>query len=120
MGIIDVHHHWVNEPDYLDRLLVEMDRLGIERAGLIAMGRPFQRLFLTAPEPTGCVNNPDVVDAVAARPDRFFGYGFLRLGQDGPELAELPETAKARVSNSAGMIDFMAVSRLKGCPRADQ
>ena len=34
----DVHHHWVNEPGYIDRLLREMDRLGIERTVLIAMG----------------------------------------------------------------------------------
>ena len=49
MAIIDVHHHWINEADYLDHLLREMDRLGVERAGLMALGAPFQRLFLTVP-----------------------------------------------------------------------
>lgn len=88
MAIIDVHHHWVNEPGYLDGLLAEMDRLGIERTGLIAMGRPFQRLFLTRAEPAGCADNRDLADVLAARSDRFYGYGFFRLGHDAPELVD--------------------------------
>ena len=39
-GIIDVHHHYICEHGYLDGLLREMDRLGIEKAGLMAMGPP--------------------------------------------------------------------------------
>ncbi len=70
------------------KAIEEMDRLGIERAGLIAMGRPFQRLFLTAPEPAGCVENRDLAAVLSQRPDRFFGYGFLRLGCDAPELVD--------------------------------
>jgi hypothetical protein len=46
MGVIDVHHHWVNEANYIDRLLREMDRLEIEKIGLIALGIPFRRVFL--------------------------------------------------------------------------
>ncbi len=88
MPIIDVHHHWVNEPDYLDRLLAEMDRLEIERVGLIALGKPFQRLFLTRPEPAGCADNDALEGVLAKRSDRFFGYGFFRLGSDPPELVD--------------------------------
>lgn len=86
--IIDVHHHWVNEVDYLDRLLVEMDRLGIERAGLIALGAPFRRLFLTQPQPVGCCSNQDLVPILKKHADRFFGYGFFRLGHDRVELID--------------------------------
>lgn len=83
-----MHHHWVNEDGYLCKLLYEMDRLGIERACLMAMGRPFQRLFLTAPEPSGCVENADLARALREQPDRFWGYGFVRLGHDRPELVD--------------------------------
>ncbi len=88
MAVIDIHHHWVNEPNYLERLLAEMDRLGIEKVGLIALGAPFRRLFLAEPEPTGCADNDALADAVGRWPDRFFGYGFLRLGSDGPEAID--------------------------------
>ena len=88
MRIIDVHHHWVNEPDYLTRLLHEMDRLEIEKAGLMAMGVPFRKLFLTQAEPVGCCDNSDLAKVVARQKDRFFGYGFCRLGQDGPDLID--------------------------------
>ncbi len=85
VGIIDVHHHWINEPDYLDHLLREMDRLDVERAGLMAMGKLFQRLFLTQSEPSGCVDNDDLARVIAKRSDRFFGYGYFRIGEDPPE-----------------------------------
>lgn len=88
MPTIDMHHHWVNEAGYLDGLLAEMDRLEIERLGLIAMGKPFQRLFLTQPEPAGCVDNRDVAAVLSERPDRFFGYGFHWLGHDEPRLVD--------------------------------
>jgi predicted TIM-barrel fold metal-dependent hydrolase len=88
MSIIDVHHHWINEPDYLEHLLREMDRLEIDRAGLMAMGAPFRRLFVTQPEPTGCVDNRDVAAVLRTRADRFFGYGFFHLGRDRPDLID--------------------------------
>lgn len=88
MPVIDVHHHWVNETDYLDRLLGEMDRLGIERVGLIALGEPFRRLFLTQPRPAGCADNRSLAGVLAKRSDRFFGYGFYRFGSDSPELID--------------------------------
>lgn len=88
MKIIDIHHHWVNEDGYIDRLIAAMDLLGIEQLGLIALGKPFQRLFLTSPEPVGCSDNHDLIKAVREWPDRFFGYGFFHLGKDAPELID--------------------------------
>lgn len=86
--IIDVHHHWVNERNYLARLLREMDRLKIERLGLMALGPPFRRLFLKEKEPFGCCDNHDLARVLEAERDRFFGYGFFRLGYDDPELID--------------------------------
>jgi len=79
-GVIDIHHHWINEEGYLDRLLVAMDRSGVERTGLIAMGRVGRELFLSTGVASGCVSDEDVAAAVRRRPDRFFGYGFMRPG----------------------------------------
>lgn len=81
----DVHHHWVNETGYIDRLLGEMDRLGIEKTGLIAMGDIFPDLFLRHPPRMGCVDNADVAQVVREHPDRFWGWGYLRLGDCVPE-----------------------------------
>lgn len=82
--IVDVHHHMVAEDGYVDRLLLKMDDLGIEKAGLIAMGPLFQRLFVEEGHPV--CDAPDehaVRKAVQSHPDRFFGYVYVRLGYDG-------------------------------------
>src|SRR5205085_10317274 len=65
-----------------------MDAAGVERAGLMAMGLPFQRLFLKTPEPTGCVDNHDLAGLLKQNADRFFGYGFFRIGRDQPSLVD--------------------------------
>jgi len=88
MRIIDVHHHWVNEEHYLEQLLRTMDELEIERLGLIALGKSFERLFLTVSEPHGCVENRDLTDALRQYPQRFFAYGFFHLGHDRPDLVD--------------------------------
>ena len=82
--IWDVHHHWVNEAGYIDRLLREMDRLGIERTGLIAMGDLMPDLFLERPR-QGCCGNEDLAQLVARRRDRFWGWGFIQLGRHLPD-----------------------------------
>lgn len=82
--IIDVHHHLVSESSYVKRLLAEMDRLEIERAGLIAMGPLFETLFVSGPT-CGPLDESHVLAAMKAYPDRFFGYVFVRPGFDGPE-----------------------------------
>ena len=82
--MIDVHHHLVCEEGYADTLLREMDQCGIERTGLIAMGPLFQSLFVTG-EMIGPLYEADVLRAIQAHPDRFFGYVYVRPGFDGPE-----------------------------------
>ncbi len=88
MAVIDIHHHWVNEPDYIDRLLAEMEHLEIEKVGLIALGEAFRRLFLTRDGPVGCADNDALAGLLSRRPDRFFGYGFFRLGSDAADLID--------------------------------
>ncbi len=80
-GIWDIHHHWVNETSYIDRLLREMDRLGIERAGLIALGDLIPDLFILHGPRVGSVDNGQLAKLVQQQPDRFWGWGFIRLGQ---------------------------------------
>ena len=82
MSIIDIHHHLVCEKGYPERLLREMDALGIERTGLIAMGPLFESLFVTLPETCGPLEEKDLLALVKAHPDRFFGYVFIRPGHD--------------------------------------
>ena len=81
--MIDIHHHLVSEPGYLDRLLREMDAVGVERAGLIAMGPLFETLFVTGDQTCGPLDESHVLAAVTAHPDRFFGYVYVRPGYDG-------------------------------------
>lgn len=68
-GIWDVHHHWVNEASYIDRLLREMDRLDIERAGLIALGDLIPDLFILHGPREGSVDNADLAKLVQQHPD---------------------------------------------------
>jgi len=82
--IIDVHHHLVCEAGYVDALLRQMDALSIQKTGLIAMGPLFETLFV-AGESCGPLYEDDVLKAVEAHPDRFFGYVYVRPGFDGPE-----------------------------------
>lgn len=84
-GIVDVHHHWVCEHGYLDGLLREMDRLGIEKTGLIAMGPLFERLFVTTEQTCGVLDEKDLLRAIQLWPDRFYAYVYVRLGDDGPQ-----------------------------------
>lgn len=92
-AIFDMHHHWVNESGYIDRLLRTMDRLGIERVGLIALGDLVPELFILHPPRTGAVNNQDLARIVQKHPGRFWGWGFIRLGHhqdtDVDELADM-------------------------------
>jgi predicted TIM-barrel fold metal-dependent hydrolase len=83
--MIDIHHHLVSEPGYLGLLLREMDAVGLDRAGLIAMGPLFETLFVTGPQTLGPLDETHVLQAVRRHPDRFFGYVFVRPGYDGPD-----------------------------------
>ena len=75
--VIDIHHHILNEPGYVDRLIETMDRLGIEKVCLSGLGIGSAR-WLGALSPT----NDDVLRAMDRYPDRIIGMGVVRLGQD--------------------------------------
>jgi predicted TIM-barrel fold metal-dependent hydrolase len=81
LPVWDIHHHWVNESGYIDRLLREMDRLGIEKIGLIAMGDFVPDLFVRHGPHEGAVDNRDLAGLVKQHPDRLWGWGFIRLGR---------------------------------------
>ena len=83
--IIDIHHHLVSEYGYIDSLLRQMDALGIKKVGLIAMGPLFEKLFVTSGKTSGPLDERDVLKAINAHPDRFFGYVYVRPGVDGPD-----------------------------------
>ena len=85
MKIWDVHHHWVNETGYIDRLLRRMDDLGVERLGMIAMGPITQDLFVVH-EPSGAsTDDNDVAELIRQHGDRFWGYGYVRPGFSSPD-----------------------------------
>ena len=92
-SIWDVHHHWINEDGYIARLLRQMDLLGIERVGLIAMGKLVPDLFILYTYDGQAVDNSDLSKLVGQKPDRFWGWGYLRLGdctaEDVDQLKEL-------------------------------
>lgn len=77
----DVHHHWVNEAGYIDSLLRHMDRLGIERTVLIAMGDFASDLFVRGSPDAAPPDNAALGRAVQNHPDRLMGWGFIRLGR---------------------------------------
>jgi predicted TIM-barrel fold metal-dependent hydrolase len=81
LGVWDVHHHWVNEPDYIETLLREMDRIGIERVFLIAMDEQGRDLFRKHEYSGFASNNEDLARIVKQWPDRIAGYGYIQLGR---------------------------------------
>jgi uncharacterized protein len=74
-GKIDVHHHLVNEPGYLERLLDTMDAHGIERVALSGLG-------LHGPTTIGDLSptNDDTWRAYERAPDRVIPMAVIRLG----------------------------------------
>jgi len=75
--VIDIHAHYARQPDFISRLLAEMDRLGIDKVCLFTAGEGFDM------EP-----NEKVREAFDAHPERIIGFGFIQLGADPPELAD--------------------------------
>lgn len=85
MKKIDVHHHLIEEQGYVDHLLRTMDRHNIETCALIGLGTLFRGLFVCREHDTKQNADNDAVEAVCRRhPDRFTGWGYIRLGEDGP------------------------------------
>lgn len=69
--IIDAHAHYYDEPDYLEKLIEEYQRLGIDKVCLSGLGPLFNQK-----------GNDDVRLAFNKYPDRVIGFGYLRLGVD--------------------------------------
>ena len=83
--IIDIHHHMVNEKDYVPRLIDKMDRLGIDKVCLIGLGKLFQRIFLPeGQKPYGCADNETVQETFERYPERVIGLAFYRPGVNEP------------------------------------
>ncbi|MFX1253891.1 MAG: amidohydrolase family protein [Promethearchaeota archaeon] len=73
MKIIDAHAHLLAESDYLENLLEEMDKCGIEKCCISGLGILFR-----------CLDNKAVKNAFNRYPDRFVGSVFIRPGLNGP------------------------------------
>jgi uncharacterized protein len=85
MRKIDIHHHLIEEKDYVENLLRTMDSLEIEKTALIGLGPLFKGLFVKG-EHDGSNADDDAVERVVKQyPDRFFGLGYIRLGVDTEE-----------------------------------
>jgi predicted TIM-barrel fold metal-dependent hydrolase len=87
-AVWDIHHHWVSEVGYIDRLLRTMDRLGIERTVLIAMGDFASGLFVQGEHARSAPDNAALSRAIRAHPDRLMGWGFVRPGHHAPDAVE--------------------------------
>lgn len=85
--IWDIHHHWVCEEGYLDTLLRQMDRQGIEKVALIVMGPALRELFVRD-ESCSPPTHEDLAVAIRKHPDRFMGYGYIRPGHDTPDVID--------------------------------
>lgn len=85
LGVWDVHHHYVNETGYIDTLLREMDRIGVERTFLIGMGAITRDIFRKGEYSGFDSDDRTVLEAVRAHPDRLSGYGYIQPGVHGVE-----------------------------------
>jgi predicted TIM-barrel fold metal-dependent hydrolase len=88
--IIDVHHHLLDEADYVPRLLDECDRLSIDRVCLFGVSTLPGNFFSKGARlaPTAPVTNLEVERACTQHPDRLIPFGFVRPGYDPPELVD--------------------------------
>ncbi len=72
--LIDFHTHYLDEPDYLERLVETYLKLGIEKICLSGLGEMFKMK-----------ENKDVEEALRKYPDMVTGFAYVRLGEDTPE-----------------------------------
>ncbi len=75
--VIDVHIHYVDEKDYLERLLEACSAVGIDKLCLSSSGPHYLH-----------VGNNKIKEAFLKYPDRVLGFGFVDLGKDKPELVK--------------------------------
>ena len=88
MKKIDIHHHLVEEKNYIDNLLRIMDKTGIEQSSLIGLGPLFSGAFVKYEHDGSNANDSAVEKIVKKYPDRFFGLGYIRLGIDTEEKVD--------------------------------
>ena len=86
--IIDIHHHLVNEKGYVESLLREMDRLGIEKCCLSALGQLFDGMFIKGEHSGAIADNSMLAEVIKQYHDRLIGFGFLRPGKDDSSLID--------------------------------
>ncbi|MBD3309081.1 amidohydrolase family protein [candidate division KSB3 bacterium] len=80
--IIDCHVHLITATGYIDRLVAEMDKLGIAKVCLLAGQNNIK--FWGA----RMASNEQLIDAYKVYPDRIIPFGFVELGADPPTLIE--------------------------------
>jgi uncharacterized protein len=79
--IIDCHVHLIDEEGYINRLVEEADRIGIDRICLLAM----QNVRLWGGR---AASNEQVRKAFEKYPERVIPFGFVDLGMDPPTLVD--------------------------------
>ncbi len=79
--IIDCHVHHLSEAGYIDRLIEESDRIGIDKICLLAM----QNVKFWG---SRAATNDRVLDAYSRYPDRIIPFGYVDLGVDPPTLVD--------------------------------
>ncbi len=99
--IVDFHHHLLNEPDYLERLVETCAELGIDRVCVSGLGLP-SRNWLGDLSP----DNDDVLRAMERHPGLILGLGVIRLGRDGPETVD-----RMRAQGFAGLKTIRPTAR---------
>ena len=86
---IDFHHHLLEETGYVDNLIKEMDKLGIQKTCISGLGigkgrtdnTDYRKYNLRSMSP----DNDDVLAAIKKYPDRFIGMAYFKLGEDAPD-----------------------------------
>jgi uncharacterized protein len=80
--IIDCHVHLLTEKGYADRLIAEMDKLGIDKICLLA-GQNTIQLWGSR-----MASNAQLIEAAKKHPERIIAFGFIELGVDPPSLVD--------------------------------
>ncbi len=80
--IIDCHVHLITATGYIDRLVQEMDKLGIEKVCLLA-GQNNIKFWGSR-----MASNEQLIEAYKAYPERIVPFGFVELGADPPTIIE--------------------------------
>jgi predicted TIM-barrel fold metal-dependent hydrolase len=89
---IDFHHHLLEEENYTEGLIAEMDKVGIKKTCISGLGigkgqtdnTDYSNFNLGKLSP----DNDDVLAAIKKYPDRLIGMGNVRLGDDSPEIVK--------------------------------